>query len=272
MFFDVEGTKLRPDGPGMREVPTLLLLHGGPGSDHSPYKPAFAALTDVIQVVYLDHRGAGRSDRGSPERWNLAQWADDVKAFCDVLEIQRPIVLGISFGGFVAMAYATRYPDHPGKLILNSTKARRGNLSRMAAACKRLGGAPAEQACRAQIENPCPETIAEFQRVCGPLGHRQPIDPHVMARQVRNMELWAHFLGGEISRFDFLPDLHRVKCPTLVLGAEDDVITPIGDAEDIAAALPAHLVRFERFANAGHAIFVDAPERFFNVVREFILA
>src|SRR5258708_6332539 len=128
LFFDVEGTKLRPDGPGMREVPTLLLLHGGPGSDHSPYKPAFAALTDVIQVVYLDHRGAGRSDRGSPERWNLAQWADDVKAFCDVLEIQNPIVLGISFGGFVAMAYATRYPDHPGKLILIGTKARPANL------------------------------------------------------------------------------------------------------------------------------------------------
>jgi pimeloyl-ACP methyl ester carboxylesterase len=271
LFFDVEGSKLRPDGPRMREVPTLLLLHGGPGSDHSPHKPAFSVLTDVVQVIYLDHRGAGRSDRSSPDRWNLAQWADDVKAFCDVLEIQRPIVLGVSFGGFVAMTYATRYPDHPGKLILNSTKGRRGGVSRMLAACRRLGGAPAEQALRAQIENPCPETVAEFQRVCGPLGHRQPMDPDRMARQIRNMELWAHFLGGEINQFDLLPDLDRVKCPTLVLGAEDDVATPIGDSEDIAAALPAHLVRFERFANAGHAIFFDEPERFFAVLREFIL-
>jgi hypothetical protein len=41
LFFEVEGSKLRPDGPRMKELPTLLLLHGGPGFDHSSYKPAF---------------------------------------------------------------------------------------------------------------------------------------------------------------------------------------------------------------------------------------
>jgi pimeloyl-ACP methyl ester carboxylesterase len=44
LFFDVEGAKLVPDGPAMREKPTLLLLHGGPGFDHSIYKPAYSAL------------------------------------------------------------------------------------------------------------------------------------------------------------------------------------------------------------------------------------
>ena len=101
-FFEVEGVKLRPDGPRMREVPTLILLHGGPGFDHSTYKPLFSALADAVQVVYLDHRGQGRSDdRSTPEHWNLNQWAQDLKAFCDALEIENPIVLGNSFGGFV---------------------------------------------------------------------------------------------------------------------------------------------------------------------------
>ena len=59
LFFDIEGAKLRPDGPQMREVPTLLLLHGGPGFDHSIWKPQFSELTDVAQIVYLDHRGNG---------------------------------------------------------------------------------------------------------------------------------------------------------------------------------------------------------------------
>jgi pimeloyl-ACP methyl ester carboxylesterase len=84
LFFDVEGAKLVPDGPAMREKPTLLLLHGGPGFDHSIYKPAYSALADIAQIVYLDHRGNGRSEDGPRESWNLAQWGDDVRAFCDI--------------------------------------------------------------------------------------------------------------------------------------------------------------------------------------------
>ena len=124
LFFDVEGGKLVPDGSAMREKPTLLLLHGGPGFDHTIYKPAYSALADIAQVIYLDHRGNGRSDAGPKESWTLAQWGDDVRAFCDALGIEKPIVLGVSFGGMVAMAYATRHPSHPGKLILISTEAK----------------------------------------------------------------------------------------------------------------------------------------------------
>lgn len=78
LFLDVEGAKLVPDGPRMREKPTLLLMHGGPGFDYSHYKPAFSALSDVAQLVYVDHRGQGRSDRNSPAHWHLTQWADDI--------------------------------------------------------------------------------------------------------------------------------------------------------------------------------------------------
>src|ERR1700716_56942 len=123
LFFDVEGTKLVPDGPVMREEPTLLMLHGGPGADHSIYRPAYSALAEFAQIVYLDHRGNGRSEDGPSETWTLAQWGDDVRAFCDALSIVNPIVLGASFGGMVALAYATRHPAHPSKLILISTAA-----------------------------------------------------------------------------------------------------------------------------------------------------
>ena len=54
----------------MREKPMLLMLHGGPGSDHSIYRPAYSALADIAQIVYLDHRGNGRSEDGPREGWN----------------------------------------------------------------------------------------------------------------------------------------------------------------------------------------------------------
>ena len=130
-----------PDGPRMREKPTLIMLHGGPGFDHSIYKPAFSALADVAQVIYLDHRGNGRSDDGPHEAWTLAQWGDDVRGFCDALGIEKPIVLGVSFGGMVAIAYATRHPDHPGKLVLVSTEAKgESHRGRRVALFEKFGG------------------------------------------------------------------------------------------------------------------------------------
>src|SRR5258708_741415 len=98
LYFDVEGSGLRPSGESMHDVPILVLLHGGPGADPSIYKPAFSVLSDVAQVVYLDHRGNGRSDHGPRELWTLAQWADDVRDFCDALGITKPVVYGASFG------------------------------------------------------------------------------------------------------------------------------------------------------------------------------
>ena len=65
-------------------------------------------------------------------------------------------------------------------------------------------------------------------------------------------------------------DLGRIQCPTLVLGGEDDPIHPIESQADIAAALPSHLVQFERFENCRLAVVPDAPERAMAVIRQFI--
>ncbi len=61
IWFDVDGAGLVADGPVMRHRPTLVLLHGGPGFDHSWFKPDHGQLTDVAQILYVDHRGNGRS-------------------------------------------------------------------------------------------------------------------------------------------------------------------------------------------------------------------
>jgi pimeloyl-ACP methyl ester carboxylesterase len=271
LFFDIEGAKLRPDGSRMREVPTLVLLHGGPGFDHSNCKPDLSPLAEVAQLVYLDHRSQGRSDRTSRDRWTLDHWANDVRSFCDALEIERPIVMGHSFGGFVAMAYAIRHPSHPAKLILSSTTARQ-RLDRTLAVFERLGGLRAREVADRFWRHPSDEARDEYLRVCLPLYNRRklPSDPDMMSRTVSNVELMGHFINGEMRTFNLLPDLGRIQCPTLILGGEDDPILPIEDSEDIARAIPSHLARFERFANAGHGVYRDAPDRALQILRDFI--
>lgn len=124
LYFDVEGMGLVADGPTMRERPIVVCLHGGPGPDHTMLKPYLAPLADSAQVVFVDQRGHGRSDRSSPDKWNLDNWIADVADFCKVLEIEAPILLGQSFGGIVALGVAIRYPELPAKLILSSSTAR----------------------------------------------------------------------------------------------------------------------------------------------------
>jgi proline iminopeptidase len=277
LFFDVEGAALVPDGAALRERPTLVLLHGGPGMDHTGYKPRFSQLADIAQVVYLDHRGNGRSDTGARETWNLAQWGDDVRGFCEVLGIERPVVLGTSFGGMVALAYATRHPAHPRKLILISTEAAGGtHLTERIELFERLGGPEVGALARrrfldGQVD---PAMLDAWIRLAFPVYNRRPRDPVAVQRAVLKPEcnLWFTRPGGEGRTFNLFPGLERIQCPTLVMGGEDDPMIPIVCQEEIAAALPPQLVRFERFPGCGHGVVNDAPERAMSIIREFILS
>ena len=278
LFFDVEGAKFVPDGPVMREKPVLLMLHGGPGFDHSIYRPAYSALADIAQIVYLDFRGNGRSEDGPREGWNLAQWGDDVRAFCDALGITDPIVLGASFGGMVALAYATRHPGHPSRLILISTEAAGGSyLERRVELFERFGGPEVGALARRRFleegGHPDQASVADWVRLAMPHYTRVPRDPDMARRAVSRPEVlqWFTKPGGESRSFNFFPDLHRIQCPTLVLGGEDDPIHPIESQADLAAALPPHLTQFERFADCRHACIQDAPERTLAAIRGFIM-
>jgi pimeloyl-ACP methyl ester carboxylesterase len=237
----------------------------------SGYKLAFSTLADVAQVIYLDHRGQGRSERGRPDHWKLATWAEDLRAFCDALEIERPIVFGESAGGWVAMAYAARYPEHPSKLILSSTSARR-SLTRILTAFERLGGSAARETARNFLETPNSDTFEEYVRICFPLYNRTPQDPDIVPRSRTNLDLLLFFFNTEFKTMNFLPALARVQCPTLVLAGAEDPITPIEDAEDIVSALPSTVVRFERFPSTGHGVYRDNPAQGFQRIREFILS
>jgi len=271
LFVDIEGPGLVPDGPRLREKPTLILLHGGPGYDHSGFKPAFSRLADVAQIVYYDHRGHGRSDRRPPEEWTLDTFADDVVRLCEALGIAKPVVLGQSFGGFVAQRYLARHPGHPAKVILSSTSPHMA-LPRKLAMFERLGGEPARAAAQAFWSAPGPETWAVYQRECMHLYNTTPGSPEARRRIVFNEPILFASAGGEQQTMNLLPGLAAVRCPVLVMAGERDPVCPLDDARDIAAAIPAPWGRLATFANSGHGAWRDEPDAAFAVLREFLTA
>jgi proline iminopeptidase len=273
LWFDTDGMSLVPDGDAMRQRPTLIVMHGGPGGDHNGFKPAFSAMADTCQVLYYDHRGHGRSDHSTPDQWNLDRWADDVVEMCAAIAIERPFVLGLSFGGFVAQRLAARHPGFAAGHIFLSTAATK-DPEAIYAMFRRLGGEEAEEIARkfwdAPDEAGMAAAVVPYVKVCGPLYTTSRMNPFGSKRTIHRNEVLTHFNHHEGPDMDLLPELTKVCEPVLVAHGEHDPVTPMVGAERIVAALPTHLVRFERFADSGHGVFRDEPDAFFAVLRTFI--
>jgi proline iminopeptidase len=275
LHVEVAGLEWVPDGDTMRHRPTVVVLHGGPGSDCAGAKERFGFLAEVAEVVFYDHRGNGRSDDGDRSRWTLAQWGDDVEALCQALGIERPIVLGTSFGGFVAMSYATRHPEHPGALGLLVTAARKPSLDTIVEGFRRLGGDDVAALVRSDMQNSTPETSDRYLHEALPLMSRHPDAAALVERDVhravRKRDVEIHFSNGEINTLDFRADLANVTCPTLVLSGEMDPLCPPSCLDEIVDALPGGLAEPHLIPGAGHLVLQDAREECERLLRDFVV-
>lgn len=267
LWFDVEGPALVPDGATMRERPTVVLIHGGPASyDHSYFKPDFTALTAYAQVVYLDLRDHGRSAHHDPMEWSFEVCADDVRAFCDAVGITKPIVLGHSMGGFVAMLYGARHPGHAAGLVLQSTCAR-FDLNRLVEGFRIVAGDEvAELARRSYVDDEVSDE--EWARVYAAFGPRIPSQEQ-RSRIMRNAAVGEH--GMDLLRaLDVVDQLARIECPTLVCVGELDPGTPVAASLEILHSLPDGIGRLELIAEAGHFPWLDNPAAYWPVIGDFI--
>jgi pimeloyl-ACP methyl ester carboxylesterase len=274
LWFDVSGPSVIQDGDTTVERPVVVAVHGGPGLDHMTVKPALGPLAEDVQVVYFDLRGHGRSDHSSAEFWNLRTWADDLRRLCDALGLDKPVVLGSSFGGDVALAYAGAFPDHPGGVILTNTTGGRSDPERVIEAFGRVGGPEAAAVARRTAADKTGDSRAEFTRVCYPLYSSTPgwagESRQFLARMITNMDVSLHYASQRASGFDPWTVTGAVRCPVLVLTGEDDPVCPLPVVEELVSRLPAETTRLVRLPGARHTIFRDRPDLAFPAVRDFV--
>lgn len=267
LWFDVVGSSLVPDGSALRQRPTVLLVHGGPGSfDHSYLKPDFDRLAEVAQVVYVDLRGHGRSDWGEAADWTFEKCADDLRAFCDALDIRRPVVLGHSMGGPIVLLYAARHPTDAAALVVTAGFAR-WDHSRLVDGFRRVAG---EEVAALADRDYLGEEVSEEEgsRVFAAFGPAIP-DLEREEHTPQNEALSTHGMDL-IRRLDVTEVLARITCPTLVQVGSLDPVTPLGAAEEIVAALPQGLGRLEVIQDAGHFPWLDAPDEFWPSLLDFV--
>jgi len=265
----VRGSERGPRGSGR----ALVCLHGGPGVDGSGLRLMFSGLTDVADVIVPDQRGHGHSDLSTPDRWNLDTWADDVAAVIEELRLVRPVVLGISFGGWVAIRHASRHPRQAGGLIVAAMTPRLPAPDQIARRMGELDGPAAERAWLRSHARPGGQAAAEVERLCLPLMARRTPGPAlaaVRAAQRHTPQVNEHFTPL-FHQLDLTGELRSVAGPALViLGDLDPFVTPEVVASTIES-LPAR-GRLVTVPGAAHDLFADAPGRFLGEVRRFVAA
>jgi proline iminopeptidase len=272
LFFDVEGAGTRPLGPRMVDTPPCFVLHGGPALDHSYFKPWLSPLADDFQLIYVDHRGTGGSSEAPPSTYCLEQMADDLEALRHHLGLASVDVLGNSYGGFLALTYALRFPASIGRLFLVGTSAShryripstrnlelRGSLEQKEAIGRLRAGTFVT-----------PEDYTGIWRTIMPL-YFQAADPvtidETVSRIRGNAATAKVLLVSDIPRYDVELSISLISVPTLVTVGRHDWVTPPEEAERLASRMPnAKLIVYEK---SGHFPFIEENRRFVEDMRGF---
>lgn len=275
IYFDVEGAALVPDGDRMRERPVAFVLHGGPGGDHTGFKPVFSPLASQMQLLYVDHRGQGRSARGDVSRYTLDENVEDLEALRLHLGLGPVVSIGTSYGGMVAMAHAARYPHGVSHLVLIVTAAHAGFNARARQIVAERGTAEQQRVC-AQLwagELQTQAALTHYYEVMGPMYARNH-DP-VAARAGRQRGIlapdalnMAFAPGGFLQTFDLRPELPGITAPTLILAGRHDWICPVEFSEEIQRLISGSELRI--FENSSHSVRSDAPQAMREAISGFV--
>lgn len=245
---------------GPVEAPPLILSSGLGGSANY-WAPNIAALAERFRVVAYDHRGTGLSDRALPEVVTVDDFADDILALMDALDLERATIVGHAAGGVAALALALLAPERVDKLVVVNGWAKPDPhfLRCFDARLALLRDSSVEAYLRA---------LPIF------LYPANWISAHHDALEAELAGQLAHFPGAitmekriaALARFDVTDRLRDIHRPVLVMCSDDDMLVPSNAGVALANALP--IAGFCRAEHGGHAVNVVDPDNF----NSFVLA
>ena len=275
LFFDIVGSGLDASA-AFKQLPTMIILHGGPGFDHHYLRPWLDPVSEVAQLVYVDQRGCGRSERHTHEYYQLGIMADDIVALCETLHIEHPIVLGQSFGGFVALSIAYRHPNFASGLVLFDTSPAWIGGYDLDALEQMVGGERGKElreiAYRESTGQASDEELQRFEREIMPLYWHQGYKPEYLDSLYNavpmNMDIATYMMGTLSKEYDMRPHLSAIKTPALVLQGRYDWVTPMEGAVEMAREMPN--AQLHVFENSGHMVFIEEPDELVMVLKHWI--
>lgn len=273
MDLVINGCRLNVEVYGPEGAPVIIAHHGGGGiGSLAEPRATFGTLADRFRVIVFDARGCGLSEGIAP--YSHEQWAADVDGLREWAGVDTIVVAGGSYGGFIALEYAVRYPQHVSAIILRDTSADGSNLS--------LAFDNAREQDRVEInwdnftrywsgeiyddadlKARWAELIPLYDFEYDPVKAAASVEAGIYRHEAHNW-CFQHNWGA----YDVKAQLPSVTVPTLVTVGRRDWVTPVSSSETIASLIPdSTLVIFEK---SGHSPQVEERDEFQRVMREFI--
>lgn len=233
---------------------TLVFLHGW-GVNSKIFEPLFYYFKNPslpagrdFKIYALDLPGFGKTP--IEKTMALKDYADFVYEFLKTNKIENPIIIGHSFGGAVSVKLSLIYPDYASKLVLVSASALRQPRRKMIFIKK-----------MADILKPLlPKKIRKL--ILKILGYNKTDYAQIESSKLK--ETFKNVIGEDLG-----PYFHLIKIPTLIIWGEKDMITPLSEGKTIAENIPS--AKLEVIKNSGHFVFLEKPEEFTKLIKEFAL-
>ena len=291
-FVDAHGVLIYYETLG-RGAP-LMIVHGGPGADHTYFLPYLLPLARHNKLVFIDERGSGQSQKlSNPAGYTVENMVEDVEAVRASLGLGRMSLMGHSYGGVLAQAYALKYQRNLTHLILASTFPSTKQMNQVLA--KELADAPADV--REKIEKlqkaglfghglpyeqnryPNDYMIAAWGEGYFPYLYQNRPDPNYdpIANGIMAWDLYREMWGsdgefvidGNLKSVEYLDKLHTIAVPTLIIAGDHDECAPWLSEEMHGKIAGSKLVILPQ---SGHMTFVDQNDMFISNVDGFLHA
>ena len=249
----------------------LFVLHGGPGLDHTMFRPYLDPLAEDFRVLYVDQRGQGRSERVDPATLTLEGFARDVSRLAEALGLDEYAVLGHSFGAIVTTWHAVNLGTATAYVISGGGDSSEKLLADVEASLEAMGkaGGPIADSWEQEKTVETEEELKELLRVQMPFHFAGDPPPGYGDETVGTPGVLRHFANVGYGDFDYTPDLGRVRKPTLLVVGEKDRTTTTRSARVLHEGIAeSELVVVPR---VGHMSLVEAQDEYLEAVRSFLL-
>jgi 3-oxoadipate enol-lactonase len=245
-FLDCSGVLINTMTAGPTEARPILFMNAL-GTDLRIWNRVARIMESEFHVVRFDTRGHGLSDY--PEGpYSIDMLADDTLAVIEDLALDRPIIVGLSLGGFVAQAFAARYPDRLSGLVLMDTGHRIGSRETWQERIDLVNAKGLEAVAAASAER----WFSDAWRA------RHPEAVRGWTNMVKRCPPNGYLACCEILRdTDLTEQARAIKAPTLVVCGEKDPVTPPALGKELAGLIPG--ARYEELENLAHFPSIERP-------------
>jgi proline iminopeptidase len=289
-FVDAHGVLIYYTAVG-RGAP-LLIVHGGPGNSHDYFLPYLLPLARRNRLIFIDERGSGRSQRLEDlSAYTVENMVEDVEAVRQRLQLGKISLLGHSYGGVLAQAYAFKYQQNLSHLILASTFPSTKQMNEVFVRMKRKMPAELRQRIdRLEREGLWGQgkdyeknrytnayMIAAWGEGYFPYVYYNHPDPNYDPTQLGTTawdlyrEMWGSdgefVIDGNLKSVEYVDKLPSIRVPTLIVVGDHDECDPSLSQEMHEKIAGSKLVIFPK---SGHMTFVDQPNLFIDAVNAFL--